>query len=854
MRSPRIVTILVLGLAAACAKPLLGRPARVPSGRTSTTEPAGKVPPVGPPRVQAPLVSSGGWTYVPQPWSGNIYAVAMAPDGRNLWTYGDGTLIIWDLGKGLASRRVTLQPPPPEPSRIILEPQHGRILGLKDRVLWSYGTDGRPQWSLDVGESHSILLDMAPAADGKTVAVYRGAGGLDLWDVSTRRQIATLGTDLGNVERFRFSPDGRLIATVTREGVVSVWDVPARKLRHQVEGPPGIAPAIAFSSDGRRLAVGAASLFGSGEIRLFDTATGQTLRTLPGPRALFISLFFNPQGDTLVSAGTDDVVRLWDPARGEERDGYRAQRRGLHWVAFTPDGELLVSMGVDGVIRLWSPVHRQAVGELGGRAEGNLALAYAPQGNQLAIPDAHVTRLWDSRTGRLLRVLPTPGVVRLRYSPDGSQLAVGDGLGGISLWDPLTGKQLRTLRGHRREITALEFSPDGRLLASVANEDPRPKRNVHYTPPAPPRVIPKAQVWDPHSGALLRGLDLGGGPVLGLAFAPDGQRLLGVGEIGGLRVWDPQGGKLVLQRELPGSAVSFNPRGQEVAVAADTGLLLLHPETFEPRGSWPKYAGRPTYSPDGKILAALGGLSEILLFDREGSGPPGEPRRLRAPEGRLRDLSFSPDGKALAAAAYPGLTRIWALGAEREPVALLSAGEGGLALLHHAYCASGTDPLHALAYVEREGVVPAGQYYWRDHRPDLLMAHLGRATSAEIAVEAARVRRQRETARRSGQVGSAEAPLLQLEPVPLVTDRESLTVSVSAKALRSPLREVRGLVNGRSMSIPMPGATLKQWSGSLTVPLLPGRNLVRVSVLDARGTESPWQVFQVFRASPPARP
>lgn len=62
-------------------------------------------------------------------------------------------------------------------------------------------------------------------------------------------------------------------------------------------------------------------------------------------------------------------------------------------------------------------------------------------------------------------------VLSLAFSPDGRTLAGGSGDGTIRLWDPATGKELRTLSGHRNRyaedrIVALAFSPDGRQLAS----------------------------------------------------------------------------------------------------------------------------------------------------------------------------------------------------------------------------------------------------------------------------------------------------------------------------------------------------------------------------------------------------
>src|SRR5262249_50183335 len=139
-----------------------------------------------------------------------------------------------------------------------------------------------------------------------------------------------------------------------------------------------------------------------------------------------------PDGRTMACGWYDDgLVRLCDLPSGKERHRLRVPSTDYDGF-FSPDGKILVSFA--------SPAE---------------------------------LHLYDAETGKVIRVIksgiksrqPTTAV----FSADGQTLALVNGSRGIDCWDVATGEKLRTLGN--KEIFALAFSPDGKVLAALARTD-----------------------------------------------------------------------------------------------------------------------------------------------------------------------------------------------------------------------------------------------------------------------------------------------------------------------------------------------------------------------------------------------
>jgi len=327
--------------------------------------------------------------------------------------------------------------------------------------------------------------------------------------------------------------------------------------------------------------------------------------------------------DPTLRAGREGGLRQWivaklhggGPALFDVTDAEKEGDRELQLERVTVEASLLSSL------REAPPIAQH----LEGHTNAIRALAYAENGTKLlsAGYDGKIFA-WDPASGARSTVRDSDrSIYSMAYDGARRLCAIGDAAGAISLWQmgdaankPLARVSLERAT-RRTRVTGVAFHPDGgRLVATTAD-----------------RRIAIWDVRDPARMRLLRELpsDRHTGLIYAVAVSRDGKRFVTADWDGHALVWDFAGGDVPMRLD---------------AVTAEGRGIALYSIAF---------------SPDGRYLAAGGGDGSVLLWDLQAKGP-APLRRLRGPEGHngpVFGVTFSPDGQALATTGVDRALLIW---------------------------------------------------------------------------------------------------------------------------------------------------------------------------------------------------
>jgi WD40 repeat protein len=320
--------------------------------------------------------------------------------------------------------------------------------------------------------------------DGKTLATGGRGQTLQFWDVTTGKEISPLVGHPGPVTTVALSPDGRLLATCSdHDPAVRMWDTQTGGEIRRLDGHPSGVEEVTISPDGKLLASAAGSV-----VCLWEVGTGRLVHKLEDHASLGPFLRFSDDSKSLATGSRRNQIAFWECATGKPTRELAAPPLGIAAFPAFHDGRLLVyetpnaEEQQDVSFAVWDAMANRVLRRFAGHPAGVMSVAISADGRMLASrgPDKSI-RVWEVATGGERRRFNEPGEMHytghwtgtqfLAFSPDNCTLVTG---GSDDLfarrWDIATGKQLSPFAGHRGWVGALDFSADGKVLATGSQD------------------------------------------------------------------------------------------------------------------------------------------------------------------------------------------------------------------------------------------------------------------------------------------------------------------------------------------------------------------------------------------------
>ncbi|MEM7726734.1 MAG: NB-ARC domain-containing protein [Cyanobacteria bacterium P01_A01_bin.45] len=394
-----------------------------------------------------------------QSQSYNISLIDISQNGQYLATgSGEKIIKVWDIDTGLYLQSLSGH----------LSEINAIAFGSIEKRLATASVDRTIKiWDITTGKCVKTLQGRADFVHSVIYSSYNriivsgSQHTIKFWDIDTHECISTFFEDKDWLSSVIISPDEKIIACTNignDNNVIRIWqidslnknyigEIDSNQVPHKIlEGHNDSIWSIAFNPDSKLIVSGSSDR----SVKIWDSQTGQCLKTLYGHNRPVLSVAFSPDGKTIASCGGHSIIKLWNFETGE---CYQTiQEKASYVIKFNSDSSILASGHTSGIVKLWNTNSGQCIQTLGNFGKPIVSMAFSHDSKLIAYGsfDGTVT-VWDINNNKSIAILQEKfsSPWSLAFNTDSNLLIVGRDGEIIQLWDINTGEIVGSFWGDR---------------------------------------------------------------------------------------------------------------------------------------------------------------------------------------------------------------------------------------------------------------------------------------------------------------------------------------------------------------------------------------------------------------------
>lgn len=292
-----------------------------------------------------------------------------------------------------------------------------------------------------------------------------------------------------------------------------------------------------------------------GRVKTFNTDRGTLEREVQvAPARSLLCACFSADGRQLASGSSVATPKLWDSKSGDLKKLFEEHLSSVSCVDISWNSRLVVSGSYDFTARVWDVETGQCTRILvdegletcaGMEPRSHelqlLAVRFSPFDSNIVVTTSSdcTAKVWNVETGKCtFRLVHDKNslygqhpVTSVCFTMNGKEIVTTFGMY-ATLWDVLTGEEIRTWEAHTSPVTCSAHSLEDALLLTGCRDG-------------------TAKLWDLHSGLCRNNLEGHDGPVCTVALAPDSKLAVTGSADGQAKIWNARTG--ACERTLQGN-------------------------------------------------------------------------------------------------------------------------------------------------------------------------------------------------------------------------------------------------------------------------------------------------------------